>query len=84
MPGACHVYYLMHVDFCRHMNCSLPVAISLLSLSSALEVVACVCFHEQCPFVTQFSMLVHALIAMRPAACLECLADTRCILVQAG
>ncbi len=66
------------------MNCSLHVATSLLFLSSALEVVASVDLHEECPYVTQFSKLVHAVIAMRPAACLECLADTRSSLVQAG
>ncbi len=72
------------LSFCRHINCSLHVPISLLSLSLAVVFVAVVHLHEQQAFVTQLSMFVHAVIAMQPAACLECLADTRCILVQAG
>ena len=57
---------------------------SLLSLSSAVVFVAVVHLHEQQAFVNQFSVLVHAVIAMQPAACLECLAEARCMLVQAG
>jgi hypothetical protein len=49
------------LSFCRHINCSLHVPISLLSLSLAVVFVAVVHLHEQQAFVTQFSMLVHAL-----------------------
>ncbi len=58
---SCVLTMFCMLRFNLHRACSLLVATSLPSLSSALEVVACVDLHEERPFVTQFSMLVHAL-----------------------